>query len=654
MDFFGRQAATRRLSRRLVLLFGLAVVAVVVAVNLVMLFGLWLLQPEVRGASALDADWIARHLDVVTWTTIVVVGLITVASWYKTAVLSEGGGGVARSLGGERVTADTTDPMRRRLLNVVEEMAIASGVPMPEVYVLEHESGINAFAAGHNPANAAIAVTRGALERLDRDELQGVMAHEFSHILNGDMRLNIRLMALLFGLLVIALIARLVLRHAPRAGGGGRKGGVVALILIGAFAVMVLGYIGLFLGRLIQAAVSRARESLADASAVQFTRDPSGLRDALVKIGAIGAGSMLTDAEAEEVAHMLFAPGVRRVMATHPPLAERIRALDPTFHPREFSTVRARLQTANAEPAVATRGPQRGDRNTPAGDAVATLAATAVPIVPAQVVQLVGNPGTAHVRVARAIRDSLPDIIRQSASQPTRAAGLLLALVVDREAAIREPQLKRIENDLGSQAVQVVRVWLAVVDDLNDLQRLPTYLRVFPALRQLPRAERERLFRTLSGLLTELPQWPIKTYALCKLAQVQLGDEIESRSRPPGRLTLDAVQAELQVLFGVLAEQGSSASVAATQAYEVGMHHLLPRTRPAYTPVPNWPARLDAALTRLDDLHPAAKEQLVEALTKTIAHDLKLTASEAELLRTICAAVHCPLPPLLTAAAVIV
>ena len=210
------------------------------------------------------------------------------------------------------MTGDATDPLRRRLMNVVEEMAIASGVPVPQVYVLEREAGINAFAAGHTPANAAIAVTRGTLVNLNRDELQGVIAHEFSHVLNGDMRLSTRLIGLLFGLTVIAMVARLILRHGPRARrrpqgrrrGRRRHAGR-------AFIVLILGWIGLFFGRLIQAAVSRKRESLADASAIQFTRDSQGLRGALVKIGALGVGSRFVDADAEEVAHLLFAPASR-------------------------------------------------------------------------------------------------------------------------------------------------------------------------------------------------------------------------------------------------------------------------------------------------------------------------------------------------------
>src|SRR5512138_3548387 len=339
MNFFARQTETRTLSRRLVVLFVLAVIAVVAAVDLVMLLAIGATRPASDGVYMPNAAWYAAHPQALIGCSLIVLGIISLASLYKTSVLSSGGGGaVARELGGVRVSADTTDPTQRKLLNVIEEMAIASGVPMPEVYVLEQEAGINAFAAGHNPSNAAIAVTRGALMTLDRSELQGVIAHEFSHVLNGDMRLNIRLMGLLFGLFVIAIIARTVMRVAPR--GRDQKGLGPAIILV-AFAVLVIGYVGLFFGRMIQAAVSRRREALADASAVQFTRDPTGLRNALVKIGAASSGSRLSHPEVDEVAHMLFAPGMSRLFATHPPLLERLKAIDPQFDPAEIDRVRA-------------------------------------------------------------------------------------------------------------------------------------------------------------------------------------------------------------------------------------------------------------------------------------------------------------------------
>jgi len=273
MNFFERQAEARRASRRLVALFVLAVLAVVCAVDAVVFFVLAHLEADVLIEGATVWQWMARNPGLVIVTSLLVLSIIVVASLYKTAALSGGGGAVARMLGGVRISPDTTDVAERRLLNVVEEMAIASGVPMPEVYLLEQERGINAFAAGHNPSDAAIGVTRGALDTLNRAELQGVIAHEFSHILNGDMRLNVRLIGLLFGLFAISVIARTVMRIAPR--GNDRRGAAGTIILIAA-AIFVIGYVGLFFGRIIQAAVARRRETLADASAVQFTRDPTG------------------------------------------------------------------------------------------------------------------------------------------------------------------------------------------------------------------------------------------------------------------------------------------------------------------------------------------------------------------------------------------
>ncbi len=648
MDFFGRQAQSRRQTRRLVLLFLLAVAAVVVAVNAVVLTVIATLGRDyvaMPGAGVVvpDGGWLASNPGAVLVTTAIVLGIVGMASLYKTASLSSGGGAVARSLGGQRVTADTTDPLRRRLLNVVEEMAIASGVPVPEVYVLEHEASINAFAAGYTPANAAIGVTRGTLANLDRSELQGVIGHEFSHILNGDMRLNTRLIGLLFGLVVIAMIARLVLRHAPRGGGGRKGGGAVAIVIFAAFAVLVLGYIGLIFGRLIQAAVSRTRESLADASAVQFTRDPDGLRNALVKIGALEAGSRIVETDAEEVAHMLFAPGVKRFTSTHPPLVERIRAIDPRFDPGEFEEVRRKMQAAEARAqAEAEQATQPA-----AAERLQDLLGAGIVLAPAAVADLVGNPGTKHVQAAEGIRESLPAAVLAAASTPGDAVALFLALALDAEQVARDRQIAFIATQLGAAIATTVRGFLPVVDALTAPQRMPTLLRAFPALRQLGRGEREKLLSCLNGLLAREGRVSIYAYALRKLAQVHLRDELGASSSV-GRLSLDAVSGDLQVLFSVLAAHGHDDPAQARNAYEIGMHQLLPRRRPDFAPPGNWPASLDAALNRIDRLAPPAKEMLVEALARTISHDNRMTVQEAELLRAVCAALHCPLPPLLS------
>jgi Zn-dependent protease with chaperone function len=327
MNFFQRQQDVRKVSRRLVVLFVIAVVALVAVVDL-LVFALLAYLSDGR-----ELKW-SLVWETLIWVSGFVILAIGLTSLVRTLMLRGGGGGkVARSLGGILVPENTTDPRLRRLRNVVEEMAIASGTPVPEVYVLPNENGINAFAAGFTPADAAVAVTHGTLERLNRDELQGVIAHEFSHVVNGDMRLNIRLMGVLSGILVLSIIGRLLLHVRGR----------TPLPIIG-IALIILGYIGVVVGRMIKAAVSRQREYLADASAVQYTRQTAGLTGALKKIGGLETGSKLTNDRTEDVSHMLFGEGFSfsKLFATHPPLEQRIKTLDPTFDPRELAALRDR------------------------------------------------------------------------------------------------------------------------------------------------------------------------------------------------------------------------------------------------------------------------------------------------------------------------
>ena len=282
--------------------------------------------------------------------------VVLIASFGKSASLSTGGAAVAQAMGGRQIADTTTNYRERRLLNIVEEMSLASGVPMPKVFVMDDEAGINAFAAGHSPKDAAVAVTKGALDTFSRAELQAVIGHEFSHILNGDMRLNIRLISLLFGILCVSLIGQLVFRFAAVSTRGSRSnnrngGAAVLVIVLAGAAIWLLGSLGVFCARILQAVVSRQRENLADASAVQFTRDPGAMADALKVIGASSSKGYLSNAETSEVAHMLFADGLRmNLFATHPPLIQRIRAIEPTFDGKFEETARKiklRLEAAN-------------------------------------------------------------------------------------------------------------------------------------------------------------------------------------------------------------------------------------------------------------------------------------------------------------------
>ena len=637
MNFWARQAEARQRSRWLLAIFIAAVLAIVLAVNFVVL-SLFALLDAGQPVMA-DTLWLARHPQATLVTTLAVLTIIGIANLYKTMSLAAGGGAVARSLGGLRIQADTTDPLQQRLLHVVEEMAIASGLPVPAVYVLEQEDGINAFAAGHTPGNAAIAVTRGALQNLSRAELQGVIGHEFSHILNGDMRLNIRIMGLLFGLLVIAIAGRTVSWYAPRRNSSRRGSG--GLLVFAGVLVMALGYVGVFFGRLIQAAVSRQRELLADASAVQFTRDTTGLRDALLKIGSV-RGSRIRHPEAEEVAHMLFAPGMTRWFATHPPLAERIRALDPAFDPARFDNLRLEVkpQPLGVVEVVSNgRLPRSLLKN-------AVPAHRSMQLDPAGLPGLVGNPGIREMAQASALRESLADKFDgDDGDHLARATALLFALVLDAAPAVRSMQLQKLQASFGTRLEAHVIGQSGRIAGLGPGLHLALLGEIVPVIRQLPTTARHQILDCLGALCRTDGVTSVFEYAVCTLARSYIGDSLA-----PGRVVrmvnIAHTTAELQILFSTLAAHGHTQPDAAAQAYSAGMAHLGLAQIPSFSPVPGWSGALDRALHCLDGLPPADKARLIEALGTTVVHDGQVTSTEAELLRAICAVLRCPLPPL--------
>src|SRR5690606_14460937 len=389
---------------------------------------------------------------------------------------------------------DSTDPSLRRLRNVVEEISIASGVPVPGLYVLANEAAINAFAAGYSTSDAAVAVTRGALERLNRDELQGVIAHEFSHVLNGDMRLNIRLMGVLFGILMISLIGRKVLYL-----GGGRSRNAAA-VMVAALVALAVGSIGMFFARMIKASVSRSRERLADASAVQFTRQTAGLAGALKKIAGLPAGARLSDrADAEEASHMLFGDGVgfSGLFATHPPILERIQALDPGFRGEQLEQLRSQwsLQPPSGLEEDRMMGLDVRRGALPAADA-------RLDVTPPMVSAQVGAPEADDYQRADAIVHGMPGALAALARSREAVRPLVLGLLLDGDAGIRGQQLAGITARLGDA---VARGAAALHDGelaaLHPMQRLPLASLAFPVLRRRPRPELEDFLDTVHAVV---------------------------------------------------------------------------------------------------------------------------------------------------------
>jgi len=626
VNFFERQEAARKTSRRLVVLFGLAVLGIVFAVNacLAIAIGGFLLGPAVVAS-------------------VITLGIIGVASLFRVSGLRNGGGAVARELGGTFVAEDTADPAYRRLRNVVEEIAIASSVPVPEVYVLEQEPGINAFAAGWSTSDAAVAVTRGALDRLNRDELQGVIAHEFSHILNGDMRLNIRLVGGLFGILALALVGRKLLeggRFAPR----GRNSNAGAIVIL-ALVVMLIGYIGLFFGRLIKSGVSRQREYLADASAVQFTRQTAGIAGALKKIGGLPEGSRFIRAEGEEVSHMLFGDGVgfSSMFATHPPLLQRIQALEPDFKPEAFKQLAQRW--SKAPPSGLEEDRMMGL----AGGGVAVPEAVSeAEVVATGVVEHVGAPESTDYAVAGSIVQAIPEVLREAARQSSEAVALVYGLLLSPDPEVRERQ--RIAVDARHGMIKAARVmhWADRLSDLHPMLRLPLAELAFPVIRRRPRPALQAFGDTVHALVHADGQVSAFEYCLGQLIEVQVHEALDPvRSFRPGRRKLHDVRDSAARLLALLAQAGHADEPSARRAFHAALSRCLPNQHFDYAPPRQGLVALDEDWPLLDELQPKSRKLLVEAMVEAVSHDGRVSVAQAELLRTACAILHCPVPPLL-------
>ncbi|MQA23964.1 MAG: M48 family metalloprotease [Micromonosporaceae bacterium] len=632
MNFFERQHQVRKVSHRLVWLFLLAVAGIIVAVDLAVLVGFSLYaQPPQTIAMLLGAVSLATGL------------LIGLTSWVRMLLLRGGGGGrIAQSLGGVYVAEDTTDPQLRRLRNVVEEIAIASGTPVPELYLLPNEPGINAFAAGWSPADAAVAVTRGALERLNRNELQGVIAHEFSHVVNGDMRLNIRLMGLLFGILALAVVGRFLLY-----GGGGRGKNAVPIVMI-ALVTLAAGYIGVLVGRLIKAAVSRQREYLADASAVQFTRQTSGIAGALKKIGGLEAGSKLRSGKVEDVSHMLFGDGMRlsSAFATHPPLVRRIQVLEPSFNPAEMEQLSQRW--AQHPPSGPAEDQAMGLAGPPAAAPAPPRAASSpVAVRPEAVIGAVGEPTASSYERGGNILRSIPDQFQARARRPDTVVPLMLGLLMSPQNEVRPRQHAAIAARHGKPLADAAWQDAAALSGLAPTLRLPLAELAFSALRRRSQPELEQVIGTISALIHADGRVDVFEYCLSALLHTELYELMHHR--PPWgeqRRRLAASKAQVAALLAVLARVGDRDPRAAEAAYRAGLAAVLPGEAIPYAPPGQGITALDSVWPALDGLDGAEKALLVQSLVIVIGHDGVMTVQEVELLRTVCGVLHCPLPPM--------
>ncbi len=632
MDFFQAQDQARRNTGWLVILFMLAIIALVVITNVMVIATLGFVD---HGSTASLAE-LSEGFD---WDIFFMVGggvsvVILLGSFYKILQLSGGGHVVAEMLGGNLVNTNSSDPDMRRVLNVVEEMAVASGTPVPPVYLLKGELGINAFAAGFSPSDAVIGITQGSAIKLSREELQGVIAHEFSHILNGDMRLNIRLIGVLNGILLLGDIGYYLMRG----GGRSRNGGSVAMLGLG---IMAVGFAGTFFGNLIKATINRQREYLADASAVQFTRNPASIAGALKKIGAAPFGSALNSPVAPEMSHAYFATGISSfftsMFSTHPPLEERIRRVDPSWdgvYPLIASPV-------TEEPAAAVSQKAGSQEKMAAATAVASA-------VVVDAINHYGQPGEAHIDYARDLIKTLPETLTAAVHEPFGARAIIYCLVINKQEHYREQQLKLIaqQGDVGIHAL--VQQLLPLIDDLPAHYRLPLIDIALPVLRQLSSDQYLRFQLILKALIAADDKMSLFEWSLNKITWHYLGDHFGKGQHMFARqTTLEQQKPACALLLSVLIHSEKAAPLDAQTAFSTAQLVLGLQGMSLFPKSAIKLSALDKAITTLANIKPSSKQLLLKACVACITSDGHVSSNETELLRAFADSLGCPLPPII-------
>jgi Zn-dependent protease with chaperone function len=595
MDFFEKQEKARLQTKWLVFYFAMAVLGIIAVLHI----GFSLLLGQ-----ALD-DW-----ELLGFTAAGVLLSVVIGSLVKIAELSKGGKAVAEMLGGVPVNPSTRDPDERRLLNVVEEMSLASGVPVPQVYVL-HEEAINAFAAGYGTADAAVGVTRGCMTRLTRDELQGVIGHEFSHILNGDMRLNIRLMGLLNGILFLALLGgvlmRLALTSRPRSSNDKNGGSIVAALIAGGLVLYIVGWIGVFFGKLIKAAVSRQREFLADASAVQYTRNPNGLAGALSKIAS--HSSRLEHPKAQEASHMFFGNGMAEawlgLFATHPPIQQRIAEIAPNFDAKASSPA----------------SPQLGAMDS-------------------------SFPGEAQLAAATSMLAGLPEFSRPAIREIHSACALVFALLLSEDKSIKESQLADLQADAALQ--KEIGEMFDRRSQLSSAQKISLVDLAIPVLRGLSYQQYSLFSAQVRQLIEADGQIHLFEYTLQKLLLRHL-DAAFTKAKPSRvqHKSLVPLLPDTGILLSAIANADEGESTALDAAFQAGVGRLgkaetaFPLARQSSVNLKDF----DRALEDLAAASLSVKKTILTACSAAVVHDGVVNDTQFELLRAIADTVDCPVPP---------
>lgn len=634
MNFFEAQDRARRNTAWLILLFFFAVLGLILLTNLLLL---GVLAFSNTGQFVFSYEGLKQYYSLEAFVAVAVgVSLLIFAgSLYKTMSLSGGGASVAEMLGGRLISQSTNDLQERQLLNVVEEMAIASGTPIPKVYLLD-EVAINAFAAGQTPANAVIGVTYGTITRLSREELQAVIAHEFSHIFNGDMRLNIRLIGILHGILLIGMIGYFILRSIRFSGRSRNRkggGGAAAILALGA-GLMVIGYTGTFFGQWIKATVSRQREYLADSSAVQFTRNKDGITGALKKIGGLSASSYIDSPTAPEYSHAFFANGIssfwQSLLATHPPLGKRIKAIDPSW---DGKFTRSEIEQPSASEAKPTQ-------------TIEFANITAVLSSAEQAINRVGTLNEENIAYVQQLIVALPTALRQASQQAFSARAVVYAILISQQKD-RQQVLDLLQQHAEQKMPDLSELFLPEIDSLDERLKLPLLELSINALKELSSNQYIRFNRAVNQIIVADKSVDLNEWIIQRLVLQQLDLHFGLRRPARGKFSnLAAVKSAAEELLSLIAYVEHKDQHEAESAFNTGLKQV---GMTALKITPRKSLKLDSlnqSIDQLMQLKPLAKPRLLKACVAIIMHDGKTTTKGIELVRTISSCLDCPMPPL--------
>lgn len=675
MNFFEQQDLAHRNTKRLVFLLCLAVLSLIAMTTLMFATAFYYMGLNTQYMLENTGLWqgIGQSMSwkMLAGISVSVCVVILVGSFYKWIQLSSGGRVVAESLGGRPLNALNANADEKKILNVVEEMAIASGTPVPPVYLIEDEA-INAFAAGHKPQDAVIGVTRGCIQHLTRDELQGVIAHEFSHIFHGDMRLNLRLVALLNGILLLGLIGEFLIRSAgyKRAFGANKKSSPAALMGLG-LGLIVIGYAGTFFGQLIKAAVSRQREFLADASAVKFTRNPDGIGGALKKLGGYAGGSRIDAANASEFSHLFFGEGVSaslfKALATHPPLTERIKRIDPRWD-GEFKPLENRngAEASTVKPIAASIEEARlieetksgttsltnehvfafSDAQTPSSvhaEFTTPQTATEFAVCVDQAFQAIGHPNQTHLAYAQQTLDSISTQLHDAAHNPWEAQALMLGLLLNKDPARQTAQWQLLAQVFSASQIASLKPWALQASLLAPRLRLPLLDISLPALKHLSPSQYQLFNTAMHSVICANDHTDLIEWSYFRI----ITHNLEPQKSPARLMDLTQLKNEACTLLSIIAYAGAESLASAQSAFNsskntLGFDDAILMNEADYNLMD-----LDLAINRLNCLKPLQKPKLLKAMSQCVLSNQLVTVLEAELFRAIADALDCPVPPLI-------